>query len=149
MLFHIVIGSLLICLCVVIHAAIIGFVSTRLSNIGEWLITGNPFYKLSLSLSMVTLTMLLSLSIAVWLWASLFIGLGIFDTLETALYFSIVTFTTLGFGDILIENEWRLLSGFLATNGLIMFSLTTAFLLEFMMRMNKAQQALKDQGKTE
>ena len=39
-------------------------------------------------------------TINVWIWASVFIIVGAFDTLEPALYFSLVSFTTVGFGDI-------------------------------------------------
>lgn len=48
---------------------------------------------------------------------------------EKAVYFSIVTFTTLGYGDItLIDNEWLLLSGIEALNGILLVGWTTALL---------------------
>jgi hypothetical protein len=53
-------------------------------------------------------------------------GLGAIETLETAVYFSTVTFTTLGFGDITLDEDWRLLSSFEAANGLLMFGWSTA-----------------------
>ena len=53
-------------------------------------------------------------------------GLGGF---ETAVYFSIVTFTTLGYGDItLVDSDWRVLSGFEALNGILLVGWTTAVL---------------------
>jgi hypothetical protein len=52
--------------------------------------------------------------------------LAALTTLEKAVYFSTVTFTTLGFGDITLDEEWRLLSSFEAANGLLMFGWTTA-----------------------
>jgi hypothetical protein len=56
--------------------------------------------------------------------------LGIFETLEEAVYFALVSYTTLGFGDVLLEKEWRLLSGMAAANGLLNFGLLTALLVE-------------------
>jgi hypothetical protein len=56
----------------------------------------------------------------------------VFDRLEPALYFSIVSFTTLGYGDIILGEDWRLLAGMTATNGLIMIGLFTAFLVEIL-----------------
>ena len=42
-------------------------------------------------------------------------------------YFSIVTFTTLGYGDItLADHEWRLLSGIEALNGILLVLMTLA-----------------------
>jgi hypothetical protein len=42
-------------------------------------------------------------------------------THEQAFYFSTVTYTTLGYGDVVMEGGWRLLATFEAANGIIMF----------------------------
>ncbi len=49
-------------------------------------------------------------TVNVWIWASAFILVGAFDALEPALYFTLVSFSTVGFGDITLGHEWRLLS---------------------------------------
>jgi len=50
-------------------------------------------------------------------------------TFEEAVYFSVVTFTTLGYGDItLVNHEWRLLSGAEALNGILLVGWSTALL---------------------
>jgi len=64
------------------------------------------------------------------MWAVTLRTLGLFDSLEHAMYFSATTFTTVGFGDATLPDEWRQLSGILGANGLILFSLSTAFLFE-------------------
>ena len=57
------------------------------------------------------------------------------DTLEKAIYFSVVTFTTLGYGDITLpEEEWRMLSGIEALNGILLVGWTTAFLFAVVQR---------------
>jgi len=51
------------------------------------------------------------------------------DTLESAVYFSAVTFTTLGYGDITLSSEqWRLLTGIEALNGVLLLGWSTALL---------------------
>jgi hypothetical protein len=51
------------------------------------------------------------------------------DTLEAAMYFSAVTFTTLGYGDITLSSEqWRLLTGIEALNGVLLLGWSTALL---------------------
>lgn len=51
------------------------------------------------------------------------------DNLETAVYFSAVTFTTLGYGDITLSSEqWRLLTGIEALNGVLLLGWSTALL---------------------
>jgi hypothetical protein len=69
-----------------------------------------------------------------WIWASAYLAVGAFSDLEPALYFSIVTFTTLGYGDITLPEKWRLLTSFEAANGIIMFGWTTALVVAFVHR---------------
>ncbi len=85
-------------------------------------------------LSLATLWLLAALSIAIWIWAGFFQLLGCFENLEESLYFSMVSFTTLGFGDLTLPQEWRILSGMIAANGLVLFGLNTAFLIEVLHR---------------
>jgi hypothetical protein len=139
MLSQILIGSVLISFSVLVEAAFIGCVVVTLTRFGTWLVAGNRVVKLTVTLTAITLWLLAALSIAVWLWAVTFLALELFETLEAALYFAVVAFTTLGFGDVILEQEWRLLSGFIAANGLILFSLSTAFLIEAMRRLHDAQ----------
>ena len=51
-----------------------------------------------------------------------------FSSFEDAVYFSSATYTTLGYGDIVLTGHWRLLCTFEAINGLILFGISTALL---------------------
>ncbi|MBN7796709.1 potassium channel family protein [Parahaliea mediterranea] len=61
-------------------------------------------------------------------WAMLFYMLGEFDTLSTAVYHSAVNFATLGYGDIVMSPEHRLLGPLEAMNGVLMIGVSTAAL---------------------
>jgi voltage-gated potassium channel len=64
-------------------------------------------------------------------------GITEFETLEKAIYFSLVTFTTLGYGEITISSTNRILSGFEAMNGVLLLGWTTAMMfsvLQFVMK---------------
>jgi hypothetical protein len=63
------------------------------------------------------------------LWAAAYVVLDELQNLEQAFYFSMVTFTTLGYGDIVLDERWRLLASFQAATGIIMFGWTTAILI--------------------
>jgi hypothetical protein len=60
------------------------------------------------------------------------------DTFEAALYFSMVTFTTLGYGDVTLDDSWRLLSSIQAANGVIMFGWTTAQVTAVLQRLYRS-----------
>lgn len=55
-------------------------------------------------------------------------------TFSESLYFSIVTYTTLGYGDITLDEPWRLLSGMEAVNGILLFGWSTAMLFAVVQR---------------
>ena len=68
----------------------------------------------------------------------LYLWLGQFESLERSLYFSTVTFTTLGYGDITLEPRWRLLSGLEAFNGVVLLGVTTAVVFAILLRVFQA-----------
>lgn len=65
----------------------------------------------------------------IWAYAFLFRLLGEFHTFEQALYFSTVTFSTVGYGDLTLSVNWRVLGAIEAANGLVLIAWSTAFLL--------------------
>lgn len=81
-------------------------------------------------LSIALLWTLGMMTIAVWIWATALFIIGIFVQFEASVYFALVAFTTLGFGDLLLPKDWRLLGGICAANGLLMIGLLTAILVE-------------------
>ena len=56
------------------------------------------------------------------------------QTYEKAVYFSFVTFTTLGFGDITLSEAYRMLSGIQAMNGILLVGWSTAILFAIVQR---------------
>ena len=86
--------------------------------------------KLVAVLTLAMFWTIVMMTASVWIWALSFWGLGIFESFEASVYFALVAFTTLGFGDILLPLEWRLLAGLAAANGLLIFGIFTAMLVE-------------------
>ena len=88
-------------------------------------------------------TLILVMSLAAFvesaLWAAFYVWVGALPTLEEALYFSLVTFTTLGYGDVTLPEQWRMLGAFQAANGVLMFGWTTALLVAVSHRVVAAQ----------
>ena len=71
-------------------------------------------------------------TIEAWFWAYIYLLLGEFQTINDALYFSISTATTVGYGDVIMSEQWRLLSSFEAMGGWLLFGASTAFLMGLM-----------------
>ena len=83
-------------------------------------------------------TLLLLHVIEIHLWALTYLFIEPFPelmTFESASYFSFVTFTTLGYGDItLAQHDWRILTGVEALNGILLAGWSTAFLFAVVQR---------------
>lgn len=77
--------------------------------------------------------------ILLWAMAYMLVAADELASFEAAVYFSAVTFTTLGYGDITLSSDWRLLSGFEAIGGIVLIGWTTAFLYAVLQRMWEAQ----------
>lgn len=67
-------------------------------------------------------------TVEIWLYAILYYGLGALQHFEEALYFSTTSFTTIGYGDVVLDRKWRILGAIEGANGLILFGWSTAFL---------------------
>ena len=91
-------------------------------------------------LTMMPLTLLLAATIGIftihtleiWLYALLYLQLGTFQDFEQALYFSTVTYATIGYGDLLMPHQWRILGAIEGAAGIIMLGWSTAFLVSLL-----------------
>ena len=90
-----------------------------------------------LMLSSVMLITLVGNFLQLGFWALLFLFLGEFDNFQTALYHSGVNFATLGYGDIVMSEQWRLLGPLEAANGILMFGVSTAVMTAAVMDVMK------------
>ncbi len=135
MLIQMIIGAVLIALTVIIHAVVLDKLIKFLGHSHHAM-----FKQFKLNWRMVTLmvTVLGVFSahiLQIWLWALFYLGVGASLNLEEALYYSTSTFTTVGFGDVLLSDEWRLLGAFQSANGFILFGWSTAFIFEVMSKL--------------
>ena len=137
MTMQLLIGSALISLTILIHVGFTAAFELGLKREHLWPGKSAGFARFVSMLVGMTMLLLASISICVWLWVLCLLWIGVFQEVEPAVYFAMVSFTTLGFGDIVLGKEWRILSGLMGANGLIIFGLTTAVLGDFLSRVRQ------------
>lgn len=71
-------------------------------------------------------------TIEVWVYAALFLSLDTFRYFEEALYFSTVTYASVGYGDLLMPHRWRILGAIEGSTGILMLGWSTAFLVSML-----------------
>lgn len=138
----IVIALLMLFLCTIIHALFM-VVGTHML---DWRLTrfGQPkgHFDRAVLVWLMTLWMFTAIFIEAALWALVYLYhpaiTGLTDWVS-AFYFSMVTFTTLGYGDIVLSGEWRTLASVQAANGVIMFGWTTALIFYFVQHIYKRE----------
>jgi hypothetical protein len=62
------------------------------------------------------------------LWALFYYTQELFSDFETSLYFSMVSFTTIGYGDVLLPRHWRLLGVIEGFSGVLLCGVSTGFI---------------------
>ena len=98
--------------------------------------------KLMFAVMCMSLWSLVTISGGVWLWATTFYHLHAFATLEESVYFTLVSFTTLGYGDVVLPKGMRILGGMVAVNGMLNIGVLTALLIETIRTLRSKQSQL-------
>lgn len=124
------IGALILLISVIIHAICFDLIIKKIRSVEKWSILKGSIFKKAVIIALVILMVSGVLIVDVWIWGLTYLGLGAIETLEASLYFSTSTFTTVGFGDLVLGQDWRLLSSVESLNGMLLFGWSTAFIFE-------------------
>jgi hypothetical protein len=128
MLTNLGIGTIVISLTVLIHT----FGLIAVTHVMAWLVAHFRMHgRRSRVIAMITVVfgLFAILTVEIWLRAIFHLLIGSFPDIATALYFSSVTFSTLGYGDVLPPERWRLLAALEAVNGFLLIGWSTAYLI--------------------
>ena len=141
--FQIAIGSLLVIITTFVHAGctLAALWALRMSHADRWGLR-TRWSRVTLVATLVVIMFIASFLEAT-IWAATYLVVGAMSAFEPALYFSVVTYTTLGYGDITLNESWRLLASFEAANGIIMFGWTTALIFAFIQRIVQHEKAAR------
>ncbi|HOO50628.1 MAG TPA: ion channel [Alphaproteobacteria bacterium] len=139
--FKLIIGALMIGLTVILHAFVCDWVFRFIDNHSKPFVRSFGKYWTVPTLIVCVFVIGSAIMADIWMWTILFYylepeALGDWDT---ALYFTTSTFTTVGYGDIVLTDEWRILSGTTSINGMILFGWSTAFIFEIMAKLYQSK----------
>lgn len=127
-------GSLLLGVCLGIHLLLFVLTVKLLKSMMNRLkiLMSKVYWSGLVALAIVMIV--LTHTIHVWIWATSFVLISALPNLDDAVYFALVTYTTLGYGDIIIAEELRIFCSMAAVTGLLSFGLSAAFLVELLTR---------------
>lgn len=128
LLLNLALGTLMISLTVVIHT----FGLIGVTRVMSWIIDRirlRGHRSRILAMNTVVLGVFCVLTAEVWLWALCYRLIGFLGDFSTALYFSTVTFSTIGYGDVIPHPEWRMLAGLEGVSGFLLIGWSTAYLV--------------------
>ena len=135
MLLNLIIAALMMVTTTIIHAGVMMWVLRPLRKHAKDRARRDRLPQTRIFwVTAVILLMFLTSFVEVLVYAVTYLALNAIEGLEKALYFSMVTFTTLGYGDVLLQERWRLLASFEAANGIIMFGWSTAIIIAVIQR---------------
>ena len=127
MFWELVVAFSIVAFCLVLHVASIVLMA-------DWLVDQRAKRAETLRAVgyMVLLIATFSLMIVLHMietaiWATFYYNRGLFPDFETSLYFSITSYTTIGFGDVVMPRAWRMLGGIEGISGVLLCGLSTAF----------------------
>jgi hypothetical protein len=97
--------------------------------------SGESFWKNVAIMIVVTFVMAAVHLLEIALWAIAFWASGEISTFEKAFYFSAQNYTSLGYGDVVLADQWRILGPLETINGLLLFGLSTAVMFSALSRL--------------
>jgi voltage-gated potassium channel len=124
----------LLAACVIVQSMGMLLLIHWLARLRQVLESPSALRRVGLLLRLFVWIVLLHL-IQVGLWAVVFWRARELPTLETAVYFSLAAYTTIGFGDVVLGPGWRVLAGIEGLTGILLIGWSTAFVFAVVNRM--------------
>ena len=134
MILRLLAAGCLMALCVIIHASGVTWALARLRNHGESM---QQFWRGTWLFILVAAWIILLHLSEIIVWAAFYAWRGAMPGMQAAFYFSAVTYTTTGYGDLVLPAEWRVVGGVEALTGILMCGWSTGFFFAVANRLNE------------
>ena len=135
LLTQLLIASAMVAACIVVHLVGLGLLLAMMRRRAEpptkrLTILNQAFMLVGVAFGLFALH-----TVEIWGYAWLFYSLEASPTFESALYFSTATYSTIGYGDVTLGPQWRILGAIEGGNGVILLGWSTAFFVSVVARM--------------
>tara|TARA_A100001391_G_scaffold82249_1_gene53672 strand:- start:161 stop:646 length:486 start_codon:yes stop_codon:yes gene_type:complete len=135
---QLLIGAAMIAVCVIIHGMGLFTIQRILS--GERMTERfERLRPLSVTGAVFTLIAVFAIIfihfVEIWLFAFLYDYLGALHSFSEALYFSTISYATIGYSDASIHDEWRMVAALEGVVGIILLGWSTAFFVRILGRL--------------
>lgn len=98
---------------------------------------GSEFLRITIQIISITWLLIVVHAVEISVWALFYWWQKCLPDIESAFYFSSVTYTTIGYGDLLLPLEWRMLGAVEGLTGILMCGLSTAYFFAVVNHMYK------------
>lgn len=122
-------GTLVMAACSALHLGLILASVRWLEKIGKAQEQTFRHHRAGMLIGLAFVVVVLGHTIQVWLWAFAYLWLEALSGLEPAIYFALSNYTTLGYGDLVLDEKLRVFGAFASVNGMLIFGVSTAYLV--------------------
>jgi hypothetical protein len=137
MVIRLILAFALLGICVSIHAFVLTTAFRRIGPVGE--VDGALGWSMYFQLIRMASWLIGAHLLEIAVWAVFYTGLHVFADAESSFYFSAVTYTTVGYGDLVPPLQWRLLAGVEGLTGILMCGWSTGFFFAVVNRMHPTE----------
>lgn len=133
-----------VALSVTVHAIVISILLRRLVRYKE-----DEVFRIwppVRDLTWLTVWLIMAHIVEIGIWAVYYLFGHAMPDVQSAIYFSSVTYTTVGYGDLVLPEGWRLIGGIEALTGILMCGLSTGFFFAIVNRMYQIRHNVFDNG---
>lgn len=135
---QLLIGAVMIAVCVVIHG--MGLFTIQRAISGERMTkrfeTLRPLSVTGAGFTLIAVFAIIFIHfVEIWLFAFLYDYLGALHSFSESLYFSTISYATIGYSDASIHDEWRMVAALEGVVGIILLGWSTAFFVRILGRL--------------
>lgn len=129
LLLNLIVAGVLVSISFAVHFAGLVGLSALIRKRGDTHVNLSTVAGQGIAIFFILISLFALHSIEIWIFTFAYLALGIFPDIDTAVYYSTTTFTTVGYGDVVVGEDWRMLGAAESVIGFLLLGWSTAFLV--------------------